>query len=180
MPRIDSLVDSTAGYQYLSFLDTFSRYHQIKMHPEDQIHISFRAAGAIYCYNVIPFGLKNIDATYQRMVNKVFQDQIGRNVEAYVDDMVNKTRQGNKHLADLEETFKTLTKYDLKLNPTKCTFGVKSAKILGFMMTEQGIKENPEKIQAIQNLVEPRCVNDVRRLNDCIAALGGFISKSVE
>lgn len=88
LPWIDALVDTTVGYQSLSFLDAFSGYHQIKMNPEDQIHTSFRVGEVIYCYKVMPFGLKNAGVTYQIMINKVLKNHIGRNIEVHVDDMV--------------------------------------------------------------------------------------------
>lgn len=90
------------------------------------------------------FGLKNVGGTYQRMINKVLKDHIGRNVKAYVDDMMVKTVHGGSHLEDLRYVFRTLNKYELKLNPLKCTFGMRASKFLGFMMTERGIEANLE------------------------------------
>lgn len=94
--------------------------------------------------------------------------------------MVIKTKRGNSHLDALRETFSTLSKYDLKLNPTKCTFGVKLGKFLGFMTLERGIEANLHKVEAILNLVEPRCIKDIQGLNRCIVTLGRFILKSIE
>ncbi|XP_022159205.1 uncharacterized protein LOC111025624 [Momordica charantia] len=87
LPRIDQLVDATAGHELLSFMDAYSRYNQIRMHVPDQEHTDFVTDQGLYCYNVMPFGLKNAGATYQRMVNMMFVKQIGRNMEVYVDDM---------------------------------------------------------------------------------------------
>lgn len=97
-----------------------------------------------------------------------------------MEDMVVKTRRGRSHLEDLRETFSILTEYGLKLNPIKCTFGVKFRKFLGFMMLEHDIEANPRKIEAVMALAKPRCVKDIHRLNGCIAALGRFVSKSAE
>ena len=97
----------------------------------------------------MPFGLKNAGATYQRLVNHMFRPQIGRNVEVYVDDMLVKSLDEGKHLDDLQETFNTLRQYNMKLNPSKCAFGVASGKFLGFMVSHRGIEANPEKIKAI-------------------------------
>ena len=83
----------------------------------------------------MPFGLKNVDATYQRLVNQMFSKQIGRNVKVYVDGMLVKSREEQNHLDDFEETFNTLRQYNMKLNPTKCAFGVSSRKFLGFMVS---------------------------------------------
>ena len=108
LPRIDQLVDSTAGHQLLSFMDAFSGYNQIRMDEADQEKTSFITSQELFCYKVMPFGLKNVGATYQRLVNHMFLPQIGWNVEVYVDDMLVKSLDEEKHLDDLKETFDTL------------------------------------------------------------------------
>ena len=128
----------------------------------------------------MPFGLKNVGATYQRTINKIFADQLGKNLEAYIDDMVVKTAHGQNHLVDLQETFDNLNRHQMKLNPSKCVFGVTSCKFLGFLVNERGIEANPNKIKVLLDMQEPRCIKDVQRLNGRIAALGRFISKSAE
>ncbi|XP_073025126.1 uncharacterized protein [Primulina eburnea] len=130
LPRIDRLVDSTSGCELLSFLDAYQGYHQIPLALEDQDKSSFITAGGTFCYVVMPFGLKNAGATYQRLMNLLFQKQIGRNLEVYVDDILIKTREGSHFIDDLAETFTTLKQYGIKLNPSKCVFGVKSGKFL--------------------------------------------------
>ena len=155
LPRIDQLIDSTAVHKLLSFMDTFSRYKQIKMDEADQKKTSFVTSQGLFCYKVMPFGLKNARATYQRLVNHMFRPQIGRNVEVYVDDMLVKSQDKGKHLDDLQETFNTLKQYNMRLNPSKCAFGVSSGKFLGFMVSHKGIEANPNKIQAIQNMEFP-------------------------
>ena len=107
------------------------------------------------------FGLKNAEATYQRMVNRMFSQQIGRNMEVYVDDMLVKSKEELTHLNDLEETFATLKKHQMKLNPSKCVFGVASGKFLGFMVSQRGIEANPEKVRAIIDMTSPKTVKDV-------------------
>ena len=94
--------------------------------------------------------------------------------------MVVKTAHGQNHLVDLQETFDNLNCNQMKLNPSKCVFGVTSGKFLRFLVNERGIEANPDKIKALLDMKEPRCVKDVQRLNGCIAALGRFISKSAE
>src|SRR5436189_5955058 len=91
----------------------------------------------------MPFGLRNAGATYQRLVNKIFKKQAGRNIKVYVDDMLVKFAEEANHIQDLEETFGVLRKYQMKLNPQKCVFGVGSGKFLGFMITNRGIEANP-------------------------------------
>ena len=135
LPRIDQLVDSIAGHKLLTFMDAFSGYNQIKMAEEDQEKTAFITSQGLYCYKVMPFGLKNAGATYQRLVNKMFSKQIGRNMEVYVDDMLVKSKEELAHLDDLIEIFAMLKQYQMKLNPGKCIFGVTSGKFLGFMVS---------------------------------------------
>ena len=135
LPKIDQLVDSTTGHKLLSLMDTFSRYNQILMDEEDQEKTSFVTSQGLYCYKVMPFGLKNIGATYQRLVNRMFSHQIGRNVEVYVDDMLVKSKDEANHLDDLKETFNTLRKYNMKLNHAKCVFAVASGKFFELMVS---------------------------------------------
>ena len=135
LPRIDTLVDSTAKHELLSFMDAFSGYNQIKMNEEDQEKTSFVTSKGLFCYKVMSFGLKNAGATYQRLMNKIFMHQIGRNVQVYVDDMLVKSLRENDHLDDLQETFDTLWSYNMKLNQSKCVFGVTVGKFLGFMVS---------------------------------------------
>ena len=111
LPKIDQLVNSTTGHKLLTFIDVFSGYNQIKMAEEDQEKTAFITSQGLYFYKVMPFGLKNARATYQRLVNKMFNKQIGRNMEVYVDDMIVKSKEELAHLNDLKETFFTLKQY---------------------------------------------------------------------
>ncbi|XP_073137629.1 uncharacterized protein [Henckelia pumila] len=125
LPRINLLVDSTAGCELLSFLDAYQGYNQIGLAPEDLEKASFITDQGIYCYEVMPFGLKNAGATYQRLVNKMFENLIGQSMEVYIDDMLVKSVMALKHVEDLNECFEILRKYRMKLNPEKCAFGVR-------------------------------------------------------
>ena len=125
----------------------------------------------------MPFGLKNAGATYQRLVNHMFCPQIGRNIEVYVDDMLVKSLDEEKHLDDLKETFGTLRQHQMKLNPRKCAFGVSSGKFLGFMVSQKGIEVNPDKIQAILDMEPPKNIKEVQFLIGRVAALNRFVSK---
>ena len=135
LPRIDTLVDSTARHQLLSFMDAFSGYNQIRMKEADQEKTSFVTSQGLFCYKVMSFGLKNAGATYQRLMNKMFAYQIGRNVQVYVDDMLVKSLREDDHLSDLQETFNILRAYNMKLNLNKCVFGVIAGKFLRFMVS---------------------------------------------
>jgi hypothetical protein len=126
------------------------------------------------------FGLKNARATYQKAIQKCLKTQIGKNVEAYVDDVVVKTTEEDKLIADLTETFANLCEFQWKLNPTKCVFGVPSRLLLGFMVGHRGIEANPAKVDAIRKMAKPSNKKDVMKLTGMMAALGRFISKLSE
>ena len=126
------------------------------------------------------FGLKNAGATYQRLMNKIFHNQIGRNVEVYIDNMLVKTKNEANHLDDLEETFKTLRQYRMKLNPSKCVFGVSSGKFLGFMVSQRGIEANLDKIKAILEMAPPKKVKEVQSLTGRVATLNRFVSRATD
>ena len=98
MLNIDQLVNNSARYQLLSFMGTYSGYNQIAKDLDDQEKTAFMTDKANYCYTVMPFRQKNAGATYQRMMNRVFEDQIGKNVEVYIDDMIVKSKQPEDHI----------------------------------------------------------------------------------
>ncbi|XP_019195711.1 PREDICTED: uncharacterized protein LOC109189555 [Ipomoea nil] len=130
LPRIDQLVDETAGSALLSFMDAFRGYHQIFMHPADEEKIAFLTPDGVYCYRVMPFGLKNAGATYTRMVARLFQNLLGKSMAAYVDDMLVKSKEETKHAEDLADCFQVMLRYNLRLNPKKCAFAVQGGKFL--------------------------------------------------
>jgi hypothetical protein len=166
-----------AGCDLLCFLDCYSGYHHIAIKEEDQEKTAFITPFDAYCYTTMSFGLKNADATYQRAIEACFKRQLNKNAEAYVDDVVVKTRNSDTLIADLEETFASLREYRWKLNPNKCVFGVPSGKLLGFIISHRGIEANPEKIFAITNMRAPTYIKDVQKLTRCMVALNIFISK---
>ncbi|KAG8475167.1 hypothetical protein CXB51_031741 [Gossypium anomalum] len=155
LPHIDTLVDNTAGYSLFSFMDGFSGYNQIKIHPEDMEKTTFVTMWRTFCYKVMPFGLKNAGATYQRAMVTLFHDMMHKKIEVYVDDMIAKSRTEKEHVQVLKKLFLRLRKFQLKLNPAKCTFGARSGKLLGFVVSEKGIEIDPDKVRAIQELPPP-------------------------
>ena len=161
-------------------MDAFSGYNQIMMGEEDQEKIAFITSQGLYYYKLMPFELKNVMATYQRLVNCIFSQQIRRNVEVYVDDMLVKSNDEIDHLDDLKETFNRLRKYKMKLNPTKCVFAVSSGKLLGFRVSQQGIEANPDKIKAIMEIKSPKTVKEVQSLTGKIATLTRFLSRATD
>ena len=148
------------------------------MEEVDQEKTSFVTSQGLFCYKVMPFGLKNAGATYQRLMNKMFAHQIGRNVQVYVDDMLVKSLRKDDHLDDFWETFDTLRLYNMKLNPYKYAFEVTTGKFLGFMVSQRGIEINLEKIWAIMELELPKTIKEVQSLNNKITALNRFVSKA--
>ena len=155
LPSIDSLVDSASSCQLLSFMDAFLGYNQIRMHPWDESKIVFMAEFASYCYKIMPFGLKNVGATYQRLMDRILAPMLGRNVQAYVDDMVVTSVEKDQHIVDLEQLFTTIAKYNLKLNLEKCVFEEEAGKFLRFLLTERGIEVNPNKCATIIGMRSP-------------------------
>ena len=144
IPRIDQLVDATVGHPWMSFLDVFQGYHQIPLALEDQEKTAFVTPTGNYYYKIMPFGLKNARSTYQRMMTKMLEPQLGKNIEVYIDDMVVKSKVVFEHVGDLRSIFEILREHKLRLNASKCSFGVGSGKFLGYMVTHRGIEVNPD------------------------------------
>ena len=177
LPRIDLIVDATAGHELLSFMDTFSGYNQISMDPNDQEKTSFVTGQGTYCYRVMPFGLKNARATYQMLVNRMFQKQIGASMEVYIDDMLVKSVKAELHITHLAEAFQVLKGYNMKLNPSKCAFGVFVGKFLGFIVNSRGIEANLDKIKAMLDMLPPSNIKEIQLLTGRIVVLSRFVSK---
>jgi len=180
LPHIDRMVEATTGNELLSFMDAFSGYNQIPMHKDDQEKTSFIIDRGTYCYKVMPFGLKNVGARYQRLVNQMFAPQLGKTMEVYIDDMLVKSTRSADHIDHLKACFETLNKYNMKLNPAKCLFGVTSGEFLGYIVTKRGIEANPKQIRAILDLQSPRNKKEVQRLTGRIAGLNRFIARSTD
>ena len=144
MPKIDQLVDAIVGHPRMSFLDAFQGYHQIPLALDDQEKTAFVTPIGNYHYKVIPFGLKNAGSTYQRIMTRMFESLLGKNIEIYIDDMVVKSKMVSEHLEDLRIIFEVLRNYKLRLNASKCSLGVGSGKFLGYMVTHRRIEVNPD------------------------------------
>jgi hypothetical protein len=135
LPRIDQIVDSTVGCELLCFLDAYFGYHKIKMKESNELATLFITPFGMYCYVTMPFGLRNTGATYQRCMQHVFGDHIGRTVEAYVDDIFVKTRKADDLVGDLRIAFSSLWANGVKLNIEKCAFGVPRGMLLGYIVS---------------------------------------------
>jgi hypothetical protein len=151
-------------------------YNQIRMAPADEEKTAFRTPKGIYCYKVMPFGLKNAGATYQRAMQKIFDDMLHQHVECYVDDLVVKSKEKENHLQDLRLVFERLRRFQLKMNPLKCAFGVSSGKFLGFIVRHRGIEIDQSKIEAILKMPEPRNIHELKSLQGKLAYIRRFIS----
>ena len=138
------MVDATVGHPRISFLDAFQAYHQIPLALDDQEKTAFVTPVGNYHYKVMPFGLKNARLTYQRMMTKMFEPQLGKNVEIYIDDMVVKSKLVSEHVGDLTSIFEILKEHKLCLNGSKCSFGVGSEKFLGYVVTHRRIEVNQD------------------------------------
>ncbi|PKI48973.1 hypothetical protein CRG98_030640 [Punica granatum] len=143
-------------------MDGFSRYNQIRMAEEDKIKTTFITMWGTFCYRVMPFGLKNVGATYQKAMVTLFHDMMHKEIEVYVDDMIAKSKEGEDHLVNLKRFFDRHKKYKLRLTPTKCTFDAKLGKLLGFVVSERGIEVDPNKVKVIKELPQPLTVREVR------------------
>jgi hypothetical protein len=177
LPRIDQIIDSTAGCELLCFLDAYSGYHQIKIKESDQLATSFITPFGMYCYVMMPFSLRNAGATYQRCMQHVFGDHIGRTVEAYVDDIVVKTRKADDLINNLRVAFDCLRANRVKLNPEKCVFGVPRGTLLGYIVSWRGIKPNPKKVTALERMGLIRDLKGVQKVLGYLAALSRFIPR---
>ena len=147
---------------------------------DDQEKTAFVTSIGNYHYKVMPFELKNSGSTYQRMMTRMFESLLGKNIEIYTDDMVVKSKMVSEHLEDLRIIFEILRNYKLRLSASKCSFGVGSGKFLGYMVTHKGIEVNPNQIKAINNLQSPRNPKEVQKLTGMAAALNRFIFRSAD
>ena len=177
LPHIDVLVDQAAMHAVYSFMDGYSGYNQILMDPEDKSKTAFTTPWGTFCYRVMPFGLKNAGATYQRAMVIIFHDMIHNEVEVYVDDLVVKSKEDEDHINVLRKVFERLKQVNLKLNPSKCVLGVTSGKLLGFIISQRGIEIDPDKIKAIQEMPPPKNQKEVRGFLGRLNYIGRFISQ---
>ncbi|PKI66545.1 hypothetical protein CRG98_013072, partial [Punica granatum] len=146
------------------------------MAEEDKIKTTFTTMWGTFCYCVMPFGLKNARATYQRAMVTLFHDMMHKEVNVYVDDMIAKSKEGEDHLVNLKRLFDRLKEYKLRLNPAKCTFGTRSGKLLGFVVSERGIEVDPDKVKAIKELLLPSSVREVRGFLGRLNYIARFIA----
>ena len=161
-----------------SFADCYVGYHQILMDVEDVEKTAFITPWGVYHYKVMTFGLKNEGATYMRAMTTIFHDMIHKEIEVYVDDVIIKYPESLGHLTHLKKLFDSLHRYNLKLNPAKCIFGVPARKLLGFIVSRRCIELDPSKIKAIQELPPPKTRKEVMSFLGRLNYIGPFIAQS--
>lgn len=176
LPNIDIIVDLTTGHEILSLMDRFSHYNQIKITPEDQEKTAFTCPLGTYCWNIMPFGLNNVGATYQRAMTTIFHDMMHTIMEDYVDDILAKSRTRKIHLQVLDKIFTKMEKYNVRLNPKKCAFGVTSQKLLGCIISTKGIEVDLEKVKAIMEMPSRKKISQLRSLQGQLQYIRRFIS----
>ena len=157
-------------------MDGFSGYNQIKMAPEDMKKTTFVTQWGTFYYKVMPFGLKNAGVTYQCAMVVLFHDMIHHEIEVYMDNMIARSQTEEEHLDQLQKLFERPKKYKLRLNPNKCTFGVQSGKLLGFIVSNKGIEVDPAKVKAIQEMLAPCTEKEVRGFLGRLNYIARFIS----
>ena len=172
------LVDAAAEHKVISFMDGNAGYNQIFMAEEDIHKTAFRCPGHVGLFEwiVMTFGLKNAGATYQRAMNYIFHELIGKIVEIYIDDVVVKSKGNCEHLVDLRKTLERTRKHGLKMNPNKCAFGVPAGQFLGFMVHERGIEISQKTITTINKVVVPETKVELQSLIGKINLIRRFIS----
>ncbi|GJR86179.1 reverse transcriptase domain-containing protein [Tanacetum coccineum] len=180
LPEIDWKIESLMGFKYKCFLDAYKGYHQIQMAKKDEEKTAFHNDEGVFCYTKMPFRLKNAGATYQRSVDTIFEGQMGRNLEAYVDDMVIKSKTKPEMIKGVKETLLTLKKVNMNLNPKKCSFGMEEGKFLEYIVTFEGIRANPEKAKDVVNMPSPCNLKQMQRISGKLAALNRFLSKAAK
>jgi hypothetical protein len=170
--RIDKVVDSAADCEAMTLLDYFSGYHQF-------VSTRKMTKNKLYC-GTIPKGIKNVGPTFYRMTKAIFKDQMHRNIFAYIDDIVAASKKKATQIDDLAETFVNMRGAQLKVNSKKCVFDAQRGKVLGYLVSVNGIKASPDKFNAIVHMKPPQSKKEVQRLIGIIVALNRFMSKLAE
>lgn len=155
LPTMEQILQSVAGSELMSFLDGFSGYNQVLVHPEDQLKTTFRTKWGTYAYQKMPFGLINSGATFQRAMDMAFRGLINRSVVVYLDDIIVYSKKRDNHLHDLNQIFLRCKRYGISLNPKKSFFALDQGKLLGFIVSKDGIYIDPDRINEISEIPFP-------------------------
>ena len=175
LPNMDLLIDSVSGNAIFSFTDGFSRNNKIRIAPRDAEKTAFKTPISNFYYTVMPFGLKNAGATYQRIMTAIFYDMMHQVLEDYVDDIVMKSKKREEHVQILKKIFERCRAFKLRMNPLKCAFGVSSGKFLGFMVHNRGIDVDPAKAMTMATMKPPATVKELKSFLGKVSYLRRFI-----
>jgi hypothetical protein len=178
-PFIDQIIDECAGCEAFSFMDGFSGYNQIQIKPEDQHKTTFICPWGTFAYRKMPFGLKNVGATFQWAMSFAFHD-LKHIVEAYLDDLASRSRKRTDHPTHLRLIFERCRYFRIRLNPNKCNFCVTSGRLLGFIVSTTGIMVDPLKVEAIIQLPPPCTILQLQSLQGKVNFLQRFITNYAE
>ena len=178
LKHVVRFTNSTANNELSSFMDNFSRYNQILIVVDDISKTAFRCPGSLGTFEwlVMPFGLKNTGATYQRAMNAIFHDMLGHHMEIYIDDIVVKSKKVVEHVNHLSKIFEMMRLHKLKLNPLKCTFGVQTINSLGFLVHQRGVEVDQNKAKVINLTKAPQNKKDLQKFLGQVNYLRRFIS----
>ena len=174
---MDLPIDFAVGSAMFSFMDGFSGYNQIRMAPKDAEKTTFKTPMGNFYYTVMPFGLKNVGATYQRAMTAIFHDMMQQELEDYVDDIVVKSKKREEHFYVLKRVFERCRAFKQRMNPLKCAFGVSSGKFLGFLVHSKGIDVNPAKAMAIATMRPPITVKELKSFLGKVSYIRRFIPR---
>ena len=175
LPNMDLLIDLAVGHAMFSFMDGFSGYNQIFMSSRDAEKTAFRIPIRNFYYTVMPFGLKNAGATYQRTMTAMFHDMMHREIKDYVNDIVVKSKTREDHFGILKKVFERCRLYKLKMNPLKCAFGVSAGKFLGFLVHQRGIDVDPARASAIATMKPPTTYKELKSFLGKLSYIRRFI-----
>jgi hypothetical protein len=174
MPFIDQIIDDCAGHEALSFMDGFSGYNQIQIHPADQYKTTFTTPWGTFAYCVMPFGLKNAGTTFQWAMTYIFHD-LAHIILAYLDDLTARSKKCTQHLDDLRIIFQWCRQYNIRLNPLKCVFCITAGCLLRFIISQRGITMDPLKVQAITEIPPPQNLRQLQSLQGKANFLQRFV-----
>ena len=180
LPRIDQTFDALSGAKYFTTLDLTAAYNQVEVHKDDQHKTAFITPMGLYEYQRMPFGLSNAPATFQRLMGRVFREEILQILLVYLDDVVVYSRSVQEHFQRLEKVFQKLREHGLKLSASKCSFFRKEVKFLGHIVSAQGIKTDPEKIVAVQAWPTPKTLLELRQFLGLASYYRRFVSGFAE
>jgi hypothetical protein len=180
LPKMDHLLQRVVGSSRISLLDGFSGYNQVLVHPDDQDKTTFTTPWGTFMYVKMPFGLMNVGATFQRAMDIAFVEELGKFIVIYLDDVTVFSQSDDEHLRHLRRVFEKCRIFGISLNPKKSLFGLEEGKMLGHIVSKDGIKIDPSRIESIQKLEHPRNIKELQSFIEKINFLRRFIPNLAE